>query len=41
MPFNDARSMKSALEESGFKVQLSLNVTQQQMESAIDEFTGA
>ena len=37
---NDARSMKSALEESGFKVQMSLNATQQQMESAIDEFTG-
>ena len=28
---NDARSMKSALEESGFKVQISLNTTQQQM----------
>jgi hypothetical protein len=37
---NDAQSMKSALEQSGFKVQVSLNATQQQMESAIDEFTG-
>ena len=37
---NDARSMKSALEQSGFKVQLGLNVTQRQMESVIDDFTG-
>jgi hypothetical protein len=37
---NDARGMRSALEQSGFKVQLSLNVTQRQMESVIDEFTG-
>jgi hypothetical protein len=38
---NDARSMKNALEESGFKVQLGLNVTQRQMEGVIDEFTGS
>jgi hypothetical protein len=37
---NDARSMKSALEQSGFTVQLGLNVTQRQMEGVIDEFTG-
>jgi hypothetical protein len=37
---NDARGMKSALEQSGFTVQLGLNVTQRQMESVIDEFTG-
>jgi Caspase domain len=37
---NDARSMKSALEDVGFTVQLSLNATQQQMETVIDEFTG-
>jgi Caspase domain len=37
---NDARSMRSALEDAGFTVQLSLNATQQQMETVIDEFTG-
>jgi uncharacterized caspase-like protein len=37
---NDARSMKTVLEDAGFTVQISLNATLQQMEMAIDEFTG-
>jgi len=38
---NDARSMKAALEDVGFNVQMSLNASQQQMETVIDEFTGS
>src|ERR1700682_86795 len=37
---NDARSMKSALEDAGFTVQMRVDATQQQMEAAIDDFTG-
>jgi len=37
---NDARSMKSALEGAGFTVQIRVDVTQKQMETAIDDFTG-
>ena len=37
---NDARAMKSALEDAGFTVQMKLNATQQQLETTIDEFTG-
>ena len=37
---NDARSMKSALEDTGFTVRISLNATQQQMETVVDEFVG-
>ena len=36
---NDARSMKSALEDAGFTVQMRVDATQQQMEAAIDDFT--
>src|SRR5450759_3440275 len=32
--------MKTVLEDAGFAVQMSLNATLQQMEIAIDEFTG-
>lgn len=38
---NDALAMKTALEESGFSVQMALNTTQEQLETAIDEFTGS
>src|SRR5690242_9717279 len=38
---NDARAMKTALDDSGFSVQIKLNATQQQMETTIDEFTGS
>jgi|SRR5579872_1858187 len=37
---NDARSMKAALEDAGFVVQMSLNATLQQIETEVDEFTG-
>ena len=38
---NDARSMKAVLEGVGFGVEMRLNATLQQMETAIDEFTGS
>ena|SRR5260221_5554986 len=38
---NDARSMKSALEDARFTVQIHVDTTQQQMETAIDDFTAS
>src|SRR5579872_2371067 len=38
---NDATGMKAALEAVGFSVQVGVNLTQQQMETKIDDFTGS
>ncbi len=38
-PVNDAKAMAASLEQLGFNVTLQLNVDQEQMESAIDDFS--